>query len=79
MQLSLTTKILRVFAFTFLGVFIPGVAGLADTLAKGGDWNAGRTALISLVLAAIAGALRGIVAFLPVFSSDNHIGASKTT
>jgi hypothetical protein len=77
MNLSLSTKVLRVFAFTFLGVFIPGIAGLADTLAKGGDWSAARTALVALVLAAVAGSLRGLVAFLPVFSDDNHIGVTK--
>lgn len=79
MRLSLSTKVLRVFAFTFLGVFLPGVAGLTDTLAKGGDWTAARTALVALVLAAIGGALRAIVAYLPVFSDDNHIGAAKAT
>lgn len=77
MSVKLAEKVAVTFVVSFLGIFVPGVAGLADTLSKGGDWNAARTALVSLVLAAVAAGFRGLVAFLPVLSSDNGIGVSK--
>jgi hypothetical protein len=77
MNLSLLEKISRVFLFTFLGVLIPGLADVVAHEASRRDWAAGRDALIALTCAGIAAGLRAIVALLPVFPDDNHIGISK--
>lgn len=79
MQLSLLEKVARTFAFAFLGIFIPALAGLVSDLAGTRDWNAARAALVSLCFAASAAGLRAIVAFLPVFKDDDHIGIAKKT
>ena len=69
--MSIETKVLRTFLFAFLGIFLPGIAGIADDIANKGDWSAGRTALLSLVVAAFAAAVRALIAFLPVFKDDD--------
>lgn len=69
--MTISTKIVRVFVFTFAGVFLPALANITDDVSKSMDWNAARAALIALFFAACAAAIRAIVAFLPVFTDDN--------
>lgn len=68
----LARKILASFARAFIGVFVAGVSGLlgaiygSTTGAAGGtlDWSAGKAALVALVIAAIAAALRTLQHYL---------------
>ncbi len=49
--------IIRVFVFAFLGVFIPGVTGIASAP----DWEAGKAAAVALVSAAIAAGCKAVL------------------
>lgn len=74
--MSVSTKVIRTFAFAFLGVFLPALVSTLTNLSETVDWNVAKTALVSAVFAAFAAAIRAIVAFLPVFADDN-VGIQK--
>lgn len=74
--MSVTTKIVRTFAFAFLGIFLPALASVAFNLSETVDWNVAKAALISAIFAAFAAAIRAVVAVLPVFADDN-VGLQK--
>lgn len=76
MTASVATKIARVFAFSFLGVFLPALANIILDVSSTLDWSAAKAALVALVLAALSAAIRAVVAYLPVFSDDN-VGVQK--
>ncbi len=65
------TKVLRTFIFAFLGIFLPTLANIVLDVSNTLDWNAAKAAIVSLVLAAFAAAIRAVVAFLPIFPDDN--------
>lgn len=69
--MTVSTKVLRVFVFSFLGIFLPALANIVLDVSTTLDWSAAKAALVSLVLAAFAAAIRAVVAFLPVFTDDN--------
>ena len=71
-----TVKILRVFVFSYLGVFLPALATIVLDVSETGDWGAAKAAVVSLALAACAAAIRALVAFLPVFA-DDQVGIQK--
>ena len=75
--MTVTTKVLRVFAFSFLGVFVPAVANIVLDLSNTLDWNVAKAALVSLILASFSAGIRALVAFLPVFA-DDQVGIQKT-
>ena len=68
---SVATKILRVFVFAFLGIFLPAVANIVLDASQTLDWSAAKAALVALVLASFAAGLRALVAFLPILPDDN--------
>lgn len=74
--MSVSTKILRVFAFSFLGVFLPSVANVILDVSATADWTVARSAVVALILASFSAAIRAIVAYLPVFADDN-VGIKK--
>jgi hypothetical protein len=49
--------LVRVFAFGFLGVFIPGLTGLAAAP----NWDAGKAAAVALIGGAVAAAVKAVV------------------
>lgn len=69
--MSVSTKVLRVFVFAFLGALLPGLANALLDVSSTADWSAAKAALVSLVVAAFAAAIRAVVAFLPVFGDDD--------
>jgi len=69
--MPVATKVLRTFAFAFLGVFVPALANIVLDLSNTADWTVAKAALLSLIGAAFAAGIRAIVAFLPVFADDN--------
>ena len=69
--MSVATKIVRTFVFAFLGVFLPTLANIVFDVSNTADWSAARAALVSLVFAASAAAIRAVVAYLPVLPDDN--------
>lgn len=75
-MLTIRQKILRAFAFTFLGVLLPGLAALLLDVSRTGDWTAARVAGTSLVLAAASAAVRALVAYLPILPDDT-VGLQK--
>lgn len=75
-MLTIRQKIVRTFAFTFLGVLLPGLASLLLDVSKTGDWTAAYVTGTSLVLAAVAAAVRALVAYLPILPDDN-VGIQK--
>lgn len=74
--MTLTTKVVRTFVFAFLGVFLPALANIVLDVSNTADWSAAKAALLSLVFAASAAAIRAVVAFLPVFE-DDEVGLVK--
>ena len=74
--MPVSTKILRTFVFAFLGVFLPSLANIVLDISNTADWSAARAALVSLIFAAFAAAIRAVVAYLPVLSDDN-VGIQK--
>lgn len=69
--MTVSTKVLRTFAFAFLGIFLPTLANIVLDVSNTLDWNAAKAALVSLVLAAFAAGIRAVVAFLPILPDDN--------
>lgn len=69
--MSVAQKIVRTFAFAFLGVFLPAFANVVFDISETADWSGARAALVSLVFAASAAAIRAVVAYLPVLPDDN--------
>lgn len=69
--MSVSTKVLRVFVFSFLGIFLPALANIVLDVSNTLDWNAAKAALVSLILASFAAAIRALVAFLPILPDDN--------
>lgn len=69
--MTVRTKIIRTFAWSFLGVFLPGLANLALSLSETIDWSLAKTTLVSLFFAASAAAVRTVVAFLPILKDDD--------
>lgn len=69
--MTVQTKVLRVFVFSFLGVFVPAVANIVLDVSNTLDWSAAKVALVSLVLASFSAAIRALVAYLPVFPDDD--------
>lgn len=69
--MTVTTKIVRVFVFSFLGIFLPALANIVLDVSSTLDWTAAKAALVSLVLAASAAGIRALVAFLPILPDDN--------
>lgn len=67
------------FARTFVVVFILGAATVTDQVV-GGDWNAGKSALIALIAAAVTAGLRAAQALFtqletpPELKDDGHTG-----
>lgn len=74
--MTVSTKVLRTFVFAFLGVFLPSLANIVLDLSNTADWTAARAAVVSLVFAAFAAAIRAVVAYLPIISDDN-VGIQK--
>lgn len=74
--MPVSTKVARVFAFSFLGIFLPALANIALSLSETVDWSVAKSALVAAVFAAFAAAIRAVVAFLPVFADDN-VGITK--
>ena len=74
--MTVSTKVLRTFVFAFLGVFLPSLANIVLDISNTADWSAARAALVSLVFAASAAAIRAVVAYLPIISDDN-VGIQK--
>ena len=68
---TVSTKILRVFAFSFLGVFVPALANILLDVSSTLDWSAAKAALVALVLASFSAAIRALVAFLPILPDDD--------
>lgn len=69
--MSVSTKILRVFVFSFLGAFLLGLANSLLEFSKTGDWSAWRVVLVSLILGAVSAAVRAVAALLPILPDDN--------
>jgi nitrate/nitrite transporter NarK len=69
--MSVSTKIVRVFAFSFLGVFLPALANIVLDASNTLDWSVAKAALVALVLASFSAAIRAVVAFLPILPDDN--------
>lgn len=69
--MTVSTKVLRTFVFAFLGIFLPALANIVLDFSNTLDWSAAKAALVSLVLAASAAAIRAIVAYLPILADDN--------
>ena len=69
--MTVATKVVRTFVFAFLGVFLPSLANIVLDVSNTADWSAARAALVSLVFAASAAAIRATVAFLPILPDDN--------
>lgn len=74
--MTVYTKVVRTFVFAFLGVFLPSLANIVFDLSNTADWSAAKAAVVSLVFASAAAAIRAVVAFLPVFA-DDEVGARK--
>lgn len=77
MTLSLAEKVARTFAFAFLGTFLPLLVNTLVDFSNSGDWAVWRVLVFSGIAAAVAAGVRAVIAYLPVFSDDNHIGISK--
>lgn len=77
MNPSAFEKAARYFVFTFATTFVLGLANVLTDIGDTRDWGAAKAALIALVVAAAVAALRGAVAFLPVFTDDNATGIQK--
>lgn len=69
--MTVSTKVLRTFVFAFLGIFLPALANIVLDVSNTLDWTAAKAAIVSLVLAAFAAAIRAVVAFLPILPDDN--------
>ncbi len=69
--MTVSTKVLRVFVFSFLGVFVPAVANIVLDLSNTLDWNVAKAAIVSLILASFSAGIRALVAFLPILPDDN--------
>jgi hypothetical protein len=69
--MSVSTKVLRTFVFAFAGIFLTGLVNILADVSKTGDWSLAKTALVSLILAAVSAAIRAVVAFLPILPDDN--------
>ena len=69
--MTVAQKILRTFVFAFLGVFLPAFANVVLDVSNTADWSAARAAVVSLVFAASAAAIRAIVAYLPILPDDD--------
>lgn len=69
--MTVTTKVVRVFVFSFAGPFLAGLADILLDLSKTGDWTVGRVAVVSLAVASASAAVRAAVAFLPILPDDN--------
>lgn len=76
--MTVSTKILRVFAFSFLGVFLPALANIILDVSATADWTVARSAVVALVLASFSAAIRAIVAYLPVFT-DDQVGIQRSS
>lgn len=74
--MTVTTKVVRTFAFAFLGIFLPALASIAFDLSNTVDWSVAKAALVSAIFAAFSAAIRAVVAFLPVFTDDT-VGIQK--
>ena len=74
--MTVSTKILRTFVFAFLGIFLTGLVNILADVSKTGDWSVAKTAVVSLVLAAVSAAVRAIVAYLPILA-DDQVGIQK--
>lgn len=74
---AVSTKVLRVFVFSFLGVFLPALANIVLDVSTTADWTVARSAVVALVLASCSAGIRAIVAYLPVFADDN-VGIKKS-
>lgn len=74
--MTVTTKVLRTFAFAFLGVFLPAVVSVATNLSDTVDWSVAKAALIAAIFAGFAAGIRTVVAFLPILPDDN-VGLTK--
>jgi len=57
--------------FAFLGIFLTGLVNILTNLSSTGDWSVAKTAVVSLILAAVSAAVRAIVAYLPILTDDN--------
>lgn len=69
--MTVSTKIVRTFAFAFLGVFLPLLANIAIDASETVDWSVAKSALVSAVFAAFSAAIRAVVAYLPILPDDN--------
>lgn len=69
--MSVSTKVLRVFVFSFLGALLPGLANALLEVSNTADWSVAKAALVSLVIASFAAAIRAVVAFLPILQDDD--------
>lgn len=74
--MTVTTKVLRTFAFAFLGIFLPCLVSIASNLSNTVDWSVAKAALVSGIFAAFSAAIRAVVAYLPVFKDDT-VGLQK--
>jgi hypothetical protein len=75
--MTVSTKVLRTFVFAFLGIFLPSLANIVLDISNTADWSAARAALVSLIFAAFAAAIRAVVAYLPVLPDDD-VGIKRT-
>lgn len=69
--MTVATKVVRTFVFAFLGVFLPSLANIVLDVSNTADWSAAKAALVSLIFAASAAAIRATVAFLPILPDDD--------
>lgn len=66
-------KVLRVFAFAFLGMFLTTILPIAEKIAKGEDvdYSLIKAVLVSAIAGGFAAGVRAVVALLPVFADDD--------
>lgn len=69
--MPVSSKIIRVFVFSFLGALALGLTNSIADISKTGDWSAWRTLLVSLLVAAVSAAVRAVVAYLPILPDDD--------
>ena len=82
MTISVATKIIRTFAFTFLGFFLPVLAAVAIKVSTdyeisgAADWNVAKVAVLAGMFGGFSASIRAVVAFLPILADDD-VGLQK--
>lgn len=69
--MTVSTKVLRVFVFSFLGAFALAFSNALIEYSQTGDWSVLKGTVVALLVASVSAGIRAVVAYLPVLPDDD--------